>query len=41
MAISKNATRARKVTDFEKNRLPSDLNVEVEGVEIEVLNQFS
>ena len=27
MTISKNATRVQKVTDFEKNRLPSDFNV--------------
>jgi hypothetical protein len=32
MVISKNSTRAIKVTDFEKNGLPSDFNIEVKGL---------
>jgi hypothetical protein len=40
MTVLKTSTLVLKVTDFEKNRLPSDFNDEVEGVDVEFLNNF-
>jgi hypothetical protein len=37
MAISKKKTSFLKVTDIEKNRLPSDFNVEVGVVDVVVV----
>jgi len=37
MTISKNSSG---VLNSEKNRLPSDFNVEVEGVDLEVVKYF-